>query len=147
MFDDHDNCEWVNVFFWYRPTWVVPNKGPLKGCVWMCILRKGMSQPLMLAVICHYIVVAGVKASCYSRLCSQSPSNQGHITAASSQYGPEYRLQTSMTPKVPFLWGDMGRRLIQGFLGPHNPIPQMTSRLVKPFYAQTDRQTNRQMTL
>ena len=23
--------------FWYRPTWVVPDKGPLKGCVCVCI--------------------------------------------------------------------------------------------------------------
>ena len=23
-------------FFWYRPTWVVPDKGPLNGCVCAC---------------------------------------------------------------------------------------------------------------
>jgi len=26
-FDDQEWCEWVNVFFWYRLTWVVPEKG------------------------------------------------------------------------------------------------------------------------
>ena len=26
MIDDHDRCEWVNVFFWYWLTQVVPNK-------------------------------------------------------------------------------------------------------------------------
>ena len=24
--------------FWYRPTWVVPEKGPLNGCVCVCVL-------------------------------------------------------------------------------------------------------------
>jgi len=25
--------------FWYRPTWVVPEKGPLNGCVCVCVFR------------------------------------------------------------------------------------------------------------
>ena len=33
MSNDQDGCEWVNVFFWYRPTRVVPDKRPLNGCV------------------------------------------------------------------------------------------------------------------
>jgi len=33
MSDDQDGCEWVNVFFWYRLTRVVPDKRPLNGCV------------------------------------------------------------------------------------------------------------------
>ena len=24
-------------FFWYWPTWVVPDKGPLDGCVCVCV--------------------------------------------------------------------------------------------------------------
>ena len=36
MSDDQDGCEWVNVFFWYQPTWVVPDKRPLNGCVCVC---------------------------------------------------------------------------------------------------------------
>ena len=26
--------------FWYRPTWVVPEKGPLNGCVCVCVCAK-----------------------------------------------------------------------------------------------------------
>jgi len=26
--------------FWYRPTWVVPDKGPLNGCVFMVLLCR-----------------------------------------------------------------------------------------------------------
>ena len=26
--------------FWYRLTWVVPDKGPLNGCVWQGLLRR-----------------------------------------------------------------------------------------------------------
>ena len=38
MSDDQDGCEWVGeCFFWYRPTWVVPDKRPLNGCVCVCI--------------------------------------------------------------------------------------------------------------
>ena len=42
MIDDHDECEWVNVFFWYRLTRVVPDKiqravKPLCECVCVCV--------------------------------------------------------------------------------------------------------------
>ena len=30
-------------FFWYRPTRVVPDKGPLDGC--LCVLTAGLSRP------------------------------------------------------------------------------------------------------
>ena len=26
-------------FFWYRPTWVVPDKRPLNGCVCVCTVN------------------------------------------------------------------------------------------------------------
>ena len=26
MSDDQDGCEWMNVFFWYRPTRVIPDQ-------------------------------------------------------------------------------------------------------------------------
>jgi len=26
--------------FWYRLTWVVPEKGPLNGCVWVCVFKS-----------------------------------------------------------------------------------------------------------
>ena len=29
-------CAWVNVFFWYQLTRVVPDKGELNGCVCAC---------------------------------------------------------------------------------------------------------------
>ena len=38
MSDDQDGCEWVNVFFWYRPTRVVTDKRPLNGCV--CVFNS-----------------------------------------------------------------------------------------------------------
>jgi len=34
MIDDHDRFEWVN--FFYRLTWVVPNKWPKNGCFHCC---------------------------------------------------------------------------------------------------------------
>jgi len=27
----------IGFTFWYRPTWVVPDKGPLNGCVSVCV--------------------------------------------------------------------------------------------------------------
>ena len=36
MSDDQDGCEWVNVFFWYRPTRVVPDQRPLNGRCCCC---------------------------------------------------------------------------------------------------------------
>ena len=36
MSDDQDGCEWLS-FFWYRPTWVVPDQRPLNGCVCVCV--------------------------------------------------------------------------------------------------------------
>ena len=29
-------CEWVNGFFWYQLTQVVPDTVPLRGCVCVC---------------------------------------------------------------------------------------------------------------
>jgi len=34
---DPDGCEWVNVFFWYRPTRVVPDQRPLNGRCCCCL--------------------------------------------------------------------------------------------------------------
>ena len=33
---DQDGCE-CECFFWYRPTRVVPEKGPLNVCVCVCV--------------------------------------------------------------------------------------------------------------
>jgi len=33
MSDDQDGCEWVNVFFWYRPTQVVGPEAVKQLCV------------------------------------------------------------------------------------------------------------------
>jgi len=37
--DDHDRCEWVNVSFWYRLTWVVLGKiqRAVKTVVFVCV--------------------------------------------------------------------------------------------------------------
>jgi len=37
MSDDQDGCEWVNVFFWYRPPRVVPAVKRLCVCVCVCM--------------------------------------------------------------------------------------------------------------
>jgi len=36
MFDDQDGRECMNCFFWYWPTRVVLDKGPLNGFVCVC---------------------------------------------------------------------------------------------------------------
>jgi len=36
--------EWVNVFFWYRLTRVVPDKRPLNGCVCVDLLTYFINQ-------------------------------------------------------------------------------------------------------
>ena len=38
MSNDHDGCEWVNVSSGTGPHGVVPDKGPLNGCVCVCVL-------------------------------------------------------------------------------------------------------------
>jgi len=38
MSDGQDVCELVNCFFWYQPTRVVPDRRPLNGCVFVCVL-------------------------------------------------------------------------------------------------------------
>jgi len=59
IFDDHDGCEWVNVFFfWYRLTRVVPDKiqravKRLCVCV-LCVCVPGMSPS------CNYIQLNSV---------------------------------------------------------------------------------------
>ena len=42
MSDDQDGCEWVNVFFRYRPTRVVLDKRLLNSCV--CVLFRVIIQ-------------------------------------------------------------------------------------------------------
>ena len=39
-------------FFWYRPTWVVPDKRPLNGCVCVCVCAC--------ACVCCMAAAAGV---------------------------------------------------------------------------------------
>ena len=38
--------------FWYRLTWVVPEKGPLNGCVCVCVQVKDETQFHLES--CHY---------------------------------------------------------------------------------------------
>ena len=48
MSDDQDGCEWVTCFFWYRPTWVVPDQWPLNDyvCACVCVPRDTGSIPV-----------------------------------------------------------------------------------------------------
>jgi len=44
MIDDHDDCEWANVFLWYRLTRVVQDKiQSCKTAVCVCVLAKKYS--------------------------------------------------------------------------------------------------------
>ena len=44
MSDDQDGCEWVIVSSRYWPTWIVPEKGPLNGCVCVYYIDKFMTN-------------------------------------------------------------------------------------------------------
>ena len=49
MIKDVQWSGWVwagECFFWYRPTWVVPDKRPLNGCVSVFISSSFLSSPL-----------------------------------------------------------------------------------------------------
>jgi len=39
--------------FWYRLTWVVPEKGPLNGCVCVLHIKCKKSQQLRVLTVCH----------------------------------------------------------------------------------------------
>jgi len=49
MSDDQDGCELSERFFWYRPTWVVPDQRPLNGCVCVCVC---VCLPSLISIIC-----------------------------------------------------------------------------------------------
>ena len=41
--------------FWYRPTWVVPDKGPLNGCVCVCVCLSVFSCTVLFVSISQVI--------------------------------------------------------------------------------------------
>ena len=41
----------IGLPFWYRPTQVVPDKGPLNGCVCVCVCVGRLNEILMLGVV------------------------------------------------------------------------------------------------
>ena len=50
----------IDLHFWYRLTRVVPVKGPLNGCVCVCVqqwlinrMRRGPSVYMLLLIACH----------------------------------------------------------------------------------------------
>jgi len=39
----------IGLPFWYRLTWVVPDKGPLNGCVRVCVCNAEVSSEMSLS--------------------------------------------------------------------------------------------------
>jgi len=73
MVDDRKGCEWVNVFFWYRLTHVVPDKGSLNGCLVVLLCVCGYQGSI---VSCHMLTLCpclmltkSVRVSCYKNGC------------------------------------------------------------------------------
>ena len=52
--------------FWYRLTWVVPDKGPLHGCVCVCVF---LLELIMLHIIESFTVLVTVWESMYQSPC------------------------------------------------------------------------------
>jgi len=44
----------IDFTFWYRLTWVVPEKGPLNGCVCACVRVCSVYKNAVLKVPCDY---------------------------------------------------------------------------------------------
>jgi len=42
----------IGLPFWYRLTWVVPDKGPLNGCVCVCVARTVQRLHVVECVSC-----------------------------------------------------------------------------------------------
>ena len=45
-------------FFWYQPTWVVPDQRPLNGCVYVCVrvgLVFGVFLKVWLVFLCVFV--------------------------------------------------------------------------------------------
>jgi len=61
MSGDQDGCEWVN--FWYRPTQVVSVKGPLNGCVYVCV---------------YILTYGGLQRACYEEQCRYVGKDLAH---------------------------------------------------------------------
>jgi len=57
--------------FWYRPTWVVPDKGSLDGCVCVCVLSSLSVHILWRVqyVVISVLYVANARTVCRSTVC------------------------------------------------------------------------------
>ena len=38
-------------FFWYRPTWVVPDQQPLNSCVYVCMIAASILECIFVTVV------------------------------------------------------------------------------------------------
>jgi len=69
--------------FWYRPTWVVPEKGPLNGCVWVCaiyIVCLLISYASLLIFFLHFFLPYLAFPSRIDPLCFQPDVVKGDST-------------------------------------------------------------------
>ena len=53
-------------FFWYRPTWVVPDKRPLNGCVCVCVCVNWLQLRRDELLVCAYRRMTRKRADCRS---------------------------------------------------------------------------------
>ena len=58
--------------FWYWLTWVVPDKGPLNGCVCVCVSNSGCKLPTVTDSCEKYSLGVSNFLVCYQKLWSQS---------------------------------------------------------------------------
>ena len=70
----------IGLPFWYRLTWVVPEKGPLNGCVCACVV-KTIFQRCVIGTACMYYAEEGL-CICRASVClSVRPSYPAASTA------------------------------------------------------------------
>ena len=72
---------------WYRPTWVVPEKGPLNGCVCVCVCIF-VSLPVIQigpGAICFHAVRPSVRA-CVGRMHSRPACSRLLVSSCRSPY-------------------------------------------------------------
>ena len=126
---------WVDeCFFWYRPTRVVPDQGPLNGCV--CVRVRACVRACVCVCVC--VSMLHVRLSLAGRICRLGCANK--VAAFIAPFTKNLAYATNILGSL-ILFGPTGGALQQGQnLHSGKNIKMLRGRLVHVCTALTDLQ-------